>query len=346
MTNRRLGALFAAAMILLAGCGGAKDKKAAAKPTTTSAPPTTAAAAPAAGPTAPLTGLAPDPATAGRPALMVKIDNAPKGRPQHGINAADVVYEEGVEGGITRLAVIFQSQSPDEVGPVRSARSTDITIASALNRPLFAYSGTNAAFQALVNDAPLVVLSQDAKPGAYYRKGGRQAPYNLWGRIGDLYSEAAKAGGPPAPLFSYLAAGEAAAGDPANGVTMQWRDKVTTDVSWTWDAGAGVYHRVMNGTPHVDDDGNPVGPKNVIVQFTEYVITPYVDAGGNPVPEAKLVGGGDAWILTGGKIVKGHWQRDAADKPTQYTDAAGNPVKLTPGPTWVELPKPDTATSS
>ncbi|HEX2849709.1 MAG TPA: DUF3048 domain-containing protein [Acidimicrobiales bacterium] len=344
MTKQRLGAALAAAMILLAGCGGGKDKKATAKPTTTTAPPSTTAAPAAA--TAPLTGLPPDPATAGRPALIVKIDNAPNGRPQHGINDADVVIEEGVEGGITRLATIFQSKAPEEVGPVRSARSTDISIATPLNRPLFAYSGTNAAFQALVNDAPLVVLSQDAMPGAYYRKGGRSAPYNLWARVGDLYGAAAKAGGAPNPLFTYLAAGEAPAGDPANGVTLQWKDKVATDVSWTWDAGAGVYHRVMNGTPHVDDDGNQVGPKNVIVQFTEYVITPYVDAGGNPVPEAKLVGGGDAWILTGGKIVKGHWQRDAVDQVTRYLDAAGNPVKLTPGPTWVELPKPDMATSS
>ncbi len=344
MTKRHLGAALAAAVaLLLAACEGGGGKKAATPTTTTS---TTAAPAPA-GPAAPLTGLPLDPATAGRPALMVKIDNAPGGRPQHGIGSADVVYEEGVEGGVTRLAAIFQSKAPDEVGPVRSSRSTDISIASALNRPLFAYSGTNAAFQALVNQAPLVVLSQDAKPGAYYRKGGRKAPYNLWARVGDLYAEAGRAGGPPSPLFEYLAAGEAPAGDPATTVTMQWKDKVTTDVSWTFDAASGTYRRVMNASPHVDDDGNPVAAQNVIVQFTEYVMTPYVDASGAPVPEARLDGaGGEAWILTGGKIVKGRWQRDAADQPTRYLDAAGNPVKLTPGQTWVELPKAGMATAS
>src|SRR5581483_1782201 len=112
-----------------------------------------------------------------------------------------------------------------------------------------------AAFQALVNQAPRVVLSQDAKPGAYYRKGGRKAPYNLWARVGDLYAEAGRAGGPPSPLFEYLAAGEAPAGDPATTVTMQWKDKVTTDVSWTFDAASGTYRRVMKASPHVDDDG-------------------------------------------------------------------------------------------
>ena len=124
-TSRRLqfiAALVAAATIT-AACGG-DDKKAAPKPTTTTAPTTTAP--PAETPTsgAPLTGLAiTDPAKVARPALIVKIDNAPKGRPQEGINQADVVVEEGVEGGITRLAAIFHSQDIGEVGPIRSARS-------------------------------------------------------------------------------------------------------------------------------------------------------------------------------------------------------------------------------
>src|SRR5688500_2411294 len=128
----------------LVACGGGDDD-AAPKATTATAPTTTAPPAPTPTSGAPLTGLAvTDPAKVARPALIVKLDNAPKGRPQEGINQADVVVEVGVEGGITRFAAIFHSQDIPEVGPIRSARSTDIAIASELNRPLFAYSGATA----------------------------------------------------------------------------------------------------------------------------------------------------------------------------------------------------------
>ncbi|HET9769741.1 MAG TPA: DUF3048 domain-containing protein, partial [Acidimicrobiia bacterium] len=103
------------------------------------AAPTTAAS--------PLTGLPMDIKRSKRPALVVKIDNAPKARPQVGLNQADVVFEEGVEGGITRFAALFHSEESKPVGPVRSARTTDIKLLSALRHPLFAYSGANATFQ-------------------------------------------------------------------------------------------------------------------------------------------------------------------------------------------------------
>ncbi|MGH9004055.1 MAG: DUF3048 domain-containing protein, partial [Acidimicrobiia bacterium] len=103
---------------------------------------------------APLTGLPMDPGRAGRPVLVVKIDNAPKARPQVGLNQADVIFEEGVEGGITRFAVLFHSKDTDLVGPVRSARSTDIALVTPLNHPLFAYSGANDVFKEYVARAP------------------------------------------------------------------------------------------------------------------------------------------------------------------------------------------------
>jgi hypothetical protein len=107
--------------------------------TTTSVPTSTTTLK--AGPTAPLTGL-PDPSglTKHRAALTIKIDNTPEAMPQYGIEDADVVYEEIVEGGITRLAAIFNSQLPTQVGPVRSVRRTDREIVFPI-RGIFAFSG-------------------------------------------------------------------------------------------------------------------------------------------------------------------------------------------------------------
>jgi hypothetical protein len=338
-SKSRLLATGAAALVLVtAACGGGGKKEAAPKKatTTTAAPTTTAAAAPTG---APLTGVAGgDPAKLGRPALIVKIDNAPNGRPQAGLNQADVVVEEGVEGGITRFATIFHSQDADEVGPVRSARTTDILIASALNKPLFAWSGSNADFVKLVRQAPLVDVGVDVKGGAYFRKSGRPNPYNLFAHFGALYD--GTQGSAPPPLFTYRAEGEASAGDPANGVHLQWKDKVQTLVDWKWDAGSGTYSRTENGTPHVDAAGTQITAKNVLVQFVTYHDTGYRDRSNTMVPEADLVGEGEAWLLADGKVVKGHWKKPDANTVTTYTDGAGAPLKLTPGQTWLELPKP------
>lgn len=340
----RLGAALAAATLLAAACGGGDKEDAAPKATTTTAPTTTAP--PAATPTsgAPLTGLAiSDPAKVARAALIVKIDNAPKGRPQEGINQADIVVEEGVEGGITRLAAIFHSQDVGEVGPIRSARSTDIAIAHELQRPLFAYSGANATFQKLVNAAPLINVGQDANPGAYFRKSGRPQTYNLWARVSDLFGKAPTDATPPKPLFQYRAEAEPAAGEAAAGVKMEWRDKVLTEVEWKWDAASSTWRRTQNGTEHVDAGGGAVQPKNVVVQFVPYRDTGQRDRSNTIVPEAELVGTGEMWAFSDGKVVKGTWTKPALEAPTTYVDAAGQPVKLTPGQTWLELPKPGSA---
>lgn len=335
----RLAAAFATAALLTAACGGGDKKESPKAPATTAAPPTTAEAAATPTSGAPLTGLAvTDPAKVNRPAMIVKIDNAPNGRPQAGINQADVVVEEGVEGGITRFAVVFHSQDAEEVGPVRSARTTDILIASALNKPLFAWSGSNADFVKLVRAAPLVDVGVDVKGGAYTRKSGRPNPYNLFASPGKL-REGTEGAAPPA-LFTYRAEGEAVAGDPAGGVHLQWKDKVQTLVDWKWDAGAGVYTRTQNGTAHVDATGAPVQAKNVLVQFTTYHDTGYHDRSNTVVPEADLIGEGDVWLLADGKVVKGRWKKADQNAVTTFTDAAGAPLKLTPGQTWLELPKP------
>jgi hypothetical protein len=344
--------LASAAAVLLAttlaacGGGGGKEKKAVKATTTTAAAATTTA--PLGNGGAPLTGLPPtDAAKLARAALIVKIDNAPKGRPQAGLNQADVIVEEGVEGGITRFATIFHSQDAvnDSVGPVRSARTTDIFIASPMNRPLFAWSGSNADFVKLIRQAPLVDVGVGVKAGAYHRERGRPNPYDLFASFSGLYA-GSNGGGPPAPMFAYRANGEVSVGETANKAHVQWKDKVRTDVDWAWDAASGTWKRTQNGTAHVDATGAQLSPKNVVVQFVTYHDTGYRDRSNTIVPEADLVGQGDAWVLTDGKVVRGRWSKPAPDQPTAYTDAAGTPIKLTPGQTWIELPKPGDATVS
>src|SRR5207253_1555385 len=158
-------------------------------PTTVPSPPTMSAS--------PLTGLPMDIVRSKRPVLVVKIDNAPKARPQIGLNQADVVFEEGVEGGITRFAALFHSEESKPVGPVRSARSTDIKIVSAFHHPLFAYSGANSLFKQYVADAPLVDVGVDRYPDRYHRDNARSSPYNLFSETETLLDLAPDGSVPP-----------------------------------------------------------------------------------------------------------------------------------------------------
>jgi hypothetical protein len=335
--SKPLIVLFVASVVLAGACGGGKDKdKVSSAKTTTSAEAGTSSTAPAvAAGTAPLTGLPLADATkAGRPALVVKIDNAPKARPQVGLNQADVVIEEKVEDGVTRFFTIFHSNDSDPVGPVRSARTTDITLASSLHRPLFAYSGTNATFQQLVRKAPLIDLGPDAFPGGYFRQSGRAAPYNLFSRTSTLYSRATAGSSAPPALFVY----GTPSGDAARGAHIEYVGKhITTVVDYAWNAGKGGWLRSQSGSPHTDGAGVQIAPRNVVVQLVSYKDTGQIDRSGTSVPEADLIGSGEAWVLSDGKAVKGTWSKPDAGAVTVYKDAAGKPVLLTPGQTWVEL---------
>jgi hypothetical protein len=148
------GAGFAG--LVLAACSGTTPHHASS--TTTSTSTTSTTAAPAAVATCPLTGT-PVPgggAVPQRTALAVKIDNYPDARPQSGMDKADVVFEEPVEGGITRYAVVFQCQDAALVGPVRSARNIDIGILGQLGTPLFVHVGGIDPVLANIAASPLV----------------------------------------------------------------------------------------------------------------------------------------------------------------------------------------------
>lgn len=311
----------------LAACGGDSD----AAPATTTTEETTTTTAPP--PPAPLTGLPEsDDAVRERPALVLKIDNHDRlARPQAGINEADVVFEEQVEGGVTRLAAVFHSEDADPVGPIRSGRTTDIAIVSQLNHPLFGFSGANSATLNAILDAPIVDVRWDARPDAYRRVSERPAPHNLFTSTEELYTSAPDDAVPPPSLFEYRADVESEDGEPVDSFSITFSGSAGYGASWDWDARSGEWEREQIGTPHVDPDGEQVSVPNVVVQ-----VVGYATRFGNP--EAQLVGEGSAYVFTRGRVIEGTWQRSSLEEVTRFLDAAGNDILLTPGQTWVELP--------
>jgi Protein of unknown function (DUF3048) N-terminal domain/Protein of unknown function (DUF3048) C-terminal domain len=343
MIRRSLVVLVA--LGLLAACGGGGKK--AASTTTTATTIATTTTPPPPPPVSPLTGLpATDPEVLKRPALVVKIDNADgngsgnQARPQVGLNQADVVYEEMVEGSVTRLAAIFQSADSDPVGPIRSARTTDVALFSPLNNPLFAWSGANADFVVIIHAAPLIDVGYSLHSDLYTRRDTHPGPHNLYSSTPQLYGLTPPDAIAPPPLFEYRAAGEALSptAKPVGSVHLQFGGGGgSAPVDYSWNTAVGGFDRSQKGTPHVDENGTQITPPNVVIEFVDYVDTGYVDVSGAPVPEAQLVGTGTCWVLTNGMLVEGQWTKASPEAVTTYADAAGAPIKLTPGRTWVEL---------
>ena len=254
-----------------------------------------------------------------------------------------------VEGSVTRLAAVFQSTDADPIGPVRSARSTDVAVFSPLNRPLFAWSGANPGSPQLIRRSPLVDVGYDTHSELYNRRNqtGHVAPHNLYSSSPALYSLTPPFAPPPNPLFSYRAAGEAMlpSATPINSVNLVFGGGPgSAPVDYVWTPDAGGFARSQKGSPDVDENGVQIAPQNVIVQFVTYHDTGYRDVVGTPVPEADLVGPATCWILTNGAVIDGNWAKRRTEAIPVYTDKVGNPAKLTPGRTWVELVQIDGGT--
>jgi len=293
----------------------------------------------------PLTGLPVGEADAGivaRPVIAAKIDNVEAARPQAGLVQADVVYEEIVEGGLTRLLALFHSQGADVVGPIRSARSTDVPLLTPLREPIFAWSGANTEFAALIRSVAIRDIGFEAQPGAYVRASDRSAPSDLMTSTGDLYDLVELDGDfRPNSILDHVVPGARFDGGAETlGVAV---DYGATTVVHEWDEAAGGWVRTQNGSPHVDAEGESIAPENVIVQFVRYRDTGLVDASGAIVPEAVLEGSGDAWFFSAGRRVVGTWTKANVTAPAQYLDGAGDNVLLSPGRTWILLAREGTA---
>ena len=329
--SRALIALLVLAVVA-AACGGGSHKPAA-KPKPVPKKVAARALAAAQVPVAPLTGL-PDPKDIARkrPAVTVKINNT-DAAVQSGIHEADVVYEEVVEGGITRLAAIFNSQAPDRVGPVRSVRKTDQSIVRPIGG-IFVYSGGAQYAIDSINTAPVTQLDESRAGSMMYRDPPDPSyePYNLWAHVDQMFKVGAKPV-PPPPIFLYRKPGAPAGGTPAVAVSVGLVAGFNT--LWTWDKKSGTWLRTAgsSGASDVDAEKVRIAPRNVVVMVVQYL-----GGAGVEQSEGELTGSGPLMVFTDGKEIKGTWSRPDKAKPARLLNSTGGAIRLTPGQTWVELP--------
>ena len=343
---RRLPALFvaaAAAMSMLAACsGGSSD-------TPTPLPDVTRPAviepakgtppAPVVPPRWPLIGTAAPADAPVRPALAIKIENSVDARPQTGLDQADNVWEQVVEGGITRFVAVYHSQVPTEVGPIRSVRPMDPAIAAPLHG-LIAFSGGQGPFVQALKDAGLQTISMDAGADGFYRKSGvGRAPHNVYGTPQTFWDQAdANHSAAPQAQFVLARTAEAAtavaSGAPASTVAVKLSGG--SHPTWTWDAGTSTFLRSEGTKPAVVRSGVRLSATNVVTLSVQLIDSGTIDPAGNPVPETVLDGSGEGTLSTGGKFVAVTWTKTAKDAVLTIATADGATATLAPGNTWIE----------
>ena len=267
-----------------------------------------------------------------RPALAVKIDNQSGARRNHrGLAVADIVFEEIVEGDITRFAAVFHSRGSEQVGPIRSGRSQDVDLLTSFRRPLFAWSGGNPGVERLIAESALTDLNWQKGGRGYYRGPG-SIPHNLYNDTDTLWSQAPAdlAGVAPPPQFTYVRPKKGFRGDPVASFRLGMR---AIDVEWTWDPAAGRFLRSQEGAPHQDVLHGRIGATNVVVMVVQYLPS-QIDARS---PEAQTLGNGPAYVFSDGQVRRARWVREDSTRPIRLIGENGKRIALTPGNTWIEL---------
>jgi hypothetical protein len=352
--------LFLASTLIVAACGGPKTIEFSSSPTSpvTKASPTPK---PTLAPDAPceecwpLSGLpAPNGAPTNRKPLLIKIDNAPAARPHYSITQADMVFEIIVEGGVTRLAAVFQAQDPAQIGSVRSARLVDRSL-TPMVRGALVYSGTSAyAWSLISKDADqgkYVELSADHAQG-YFRVNFRTAPYNLFTSAVSQRQNLKQLGAETAndiPKWGFLVSSDHPAtlagmsgGVAATEITIPYRAD-TSAVTYQYDAATKTYARFQNSAGKSVRDVDAVTNKAVaasdvvIIQTEIWEVQDIVDAAGAFSNDMRMTGTGPATIFRDGLRQDGTWSRKDDNAPFTFKNAEGQQILLSPGQPWIHV---------
>ncbi len=281
----------------------------------------------------PLTGVDGYPEGDTRQTVTVKIENTEAGRPQLGVGMADVVVQELVEGGLTRLAVMFHSQYPDKAGPVRSMRETDIGLVLPTGGTLAASGGADSTVAAIEGAGVPVAVEGDT---GFSRDSSRSSPYNVMLNVAEL-AASLPASPPPGPYLPFGDLPEGAEGTPAASIDMSWPG---SESSFAYDAATNLWARTDL------DDAADFSFTNVIALIVPVTYDGETDAAGTPIPTMVTTGSGTGYVATAGEVFQVGWSKASNSAPWKLTylpqtedgeSAVSTPFTLPAGRTWISL---------
>lgn len=300
-----------------------------------------------------LTGLpGPDDAQI-QPIVVVKIENDPVVRPQTGLERADLIFEELVEGGMTRFAAIYQSDLPEQVGPVRSVRHVDVAIAEPMADAFVFSGGARRTMKFVKRKIPTTIsVINEGAPGME-RVSTIPAPHNIFLNMEEMLDSIAAKNTASSGFFvrpevkpASASPSASASGSPKPSSTAL-TGKSVTDVgvvfssfagpNWKWNATDKMWMRSEGVKPFLNKDGKQFGTNNLMIIEVREIDAGYKGQTGGYVPRTVLTGSGRAWVLSDGKAVEVAWNKPFVDAQMELTDLDGNPFTMPTGRTWVEL---------
>lgn len=327
------------ASLVLAACSSAPTEEPSPSPTTTSetASPSPSETEPA--DAFPLTGVPTDDPGLDQPVVAVKIENTPSAYPLAGIEQADIVYEQLVEGGVTRFAALFHSALPDRVGPVRSGRFVDVPLLEPWSS-ILVYSGARDEVTRALRNANQIGLLAD--PGTrngpvFFRDPNRSRSHDLLADLEAALEEGrSDADVSPVPEVPLTFDEDA----PSDGVDQAEFEIAMTTASrsgWAWDDGEGTFQRLRNGEPLPVAGDTPVAAANVVLVVTEIGKGGCCDTAGNAFTVTDLEGTGDAIVWRDGQRFEATWTKQSDSHHLVLQTPDGDPFPLAPGSSWWHL---------
>ncbi len=271
------------------------------------------------------------------PVLVVKIDDTVSAHPQIGLEDADVIYIEQAEGGTTRLAAIFSSTIPTRIGPVRSARISDIELLAQYGHVAFAYSGAQKKLLPVIASANLQDLgAQVQSPIIYTTDPNRRQPFAMVLRADLLMQKVVEKGYQITQSKNMgWQFGEApAGGTPITSVKVLWPANFYTA---TWSKVEKRWHLSHLGKLSVAESGKVLGATTFVIQNVSITPSIYYDEAGGVTPFSATVGSGSGYILRDGQSFKAKWSRISPEDGTQWTLADGREINFAAGQIWVAL---------
>jgi hypothetical protein len=273
--------------------------------------------------------------------LAVKIDDSVAARPQIGLDKADIVYIEQVEGGLTRLAAIYSSEIPQLIGPIRSARITDLEILSQYGTVVFAYSGAQSKFLPVIRAANLHDYgAQRESPVIYTRDPLRNSPTNMVLRA-DLLMEKVRKDG---KTVSQSSPNEWTFGDkPEGGFPISQAKALWPAASYDfrWSAPENRWTIFNDDLPNLSAAGLAHSPSTILIQMVKIVPSIYGDKFGGVTPHSLTIGSGTGYLLRDGEYFPARWSRVDGASGTIWTALDGTPLNFSRGQVWVALVEKD-----
>lgn len=293
------------------------------------------------GPIAPLTGLPIDESKVDNRVFAVMLDNHIGARPQAGMSQADIVYEILAEGTITRYMALFQSEYPENIGPVRSARP--YFLKKAMEYHAF-YTHVGGSPQGLADIKRLGAYDIDAmscRGGTFWRVDHKKIPHNMYTSSDTIIKEAERKGyslKESIETFNFYKEDTKINGEKGDIIKLRYKKPTGSDSigyvsEYQYDENTEEYVRYTNHEPYTDENNNMVlTTKNILVQYAN---TRVIDNYGRR--EIDIVGTGKGLYFTRGEYVSVTWEKPGETSRTRYYLESGEEIQLNPGKTWIQV---------